>query len=154
MFTARLLLLSLLGVSLGCSRAPRVPADWAGDYTYDADLGRNVADTGMVVTYSLHLQGTDCTLQAEGYQTDENLLCTVKPTGAALEVRFRSFADGTTKNTYGNEPYHRDQTLFTLTHTPNGRIVTRWAAYQPASSDDGKARQGFYFHQERSSSAH
>jgi hypothetical protein len=145
MFTARLFLLSLLCVSLGCSRSPRVPPDWAGDYTYAADLGRNAADTGMVVEYTLHLQGSTCTLQAEGYQTDESLLCTVQPVGSALEIRFRSFADGTTKNSYGNEPYHPGQPLFTLTHTPNGRIVTRWGAYQPASNSDAPTHQGFYF---------
>lgn len=139
-------LLSILLALIGCTRTPRVPADWAGDYTYDADLGRNAADTGMVVTYDLHLHGTTCTLTADGYQTDESLLCAVAPHGASLDILFHSFADGATKNNRGNEPYHRGQTLFSLTHSAHGRILTRWSAYTPASNNDTPPRPSLYFH--------
>jgi hypothetical protein len=119
----------LIALSLGCSRASRVPADWAGDYTYEADFGRNAGGTGMVVTYQLHLQGTACTLSADGYQTDEQLLCTVHAEGSTLDVRFRSYADGGQKNIYGIAPYRPGESLFTLMHTPRGRLITGWGPY-------------------------
>lgn len=113
---------------------------WAGRYSFENGLGRNAGGYYMTVAHRLTIGARGCRLDAEGYQTDDHILCRAVPAGNTLSVNFVSYADGKVANQYGTILYRPGQTLFTLNRTPRG-IVTRWGAYQP----DATRGAGKYF---------
>jgi len=117
-------------------------AQWAGIYTYAFNGGSNAAGTQTVVTYTLELSAAACTLTAQGYQTDETVLCTSKPIADGVDVAFRSFGDGEPTDKYGNAVYSAGDLLFSL-QRKDGKIVTRWKGYP--LPDDKPHPIGVYF---------
>ncbi len=67
-----------------------------------------------MVTYTLTLDRSTCHFQAEGFQTDEDIVCTTLMSGDTLDVRFKSYGNGQLEDKYGNAVYHVGDSLFTL----------------------------------------
>ncbi|MES3154071.1 DUF5991 domain-containing protein [Sphingomonas faeni] len=127
------------------NRTPTSPgtAQWAGTYTYAFNGGANAAGTETVVTYTLNLSAASCKLTAEGYQTDETVLCSTKPIADGIDVAFKSYADGGLTDKYGNAVYSVGDPLFSL-QRKDGRILTHWKGYP--LPDDKPHPIGVYFH--------
>lgn len=116
---------------------------WAGTYTYAFNGGANAAGTQTVVTYTLELTVATCKLTAQGYQTDEIVLCSTKPITDGIDVAFKSYGDGELTDKYGNAVYSVGDPLFSLQRV-EGKIVTRWKGYP--LPDDQPHPVGVYFH--------
>lgn len=114
---------------------------WNGKYIYEASAGKNVAKDEVVVEYTFKYSTTKCEIQIEGYQTSEAIICNARETDNNLEVAFKSYSNGSTKNAYGVEVYPAGSLLFKLTSKDN-IIVTTWAELMP---DGISGKNGKYF---------
>ncbi|MBY0319709.1 MAG: hypothetical protein K2X72_13380 [Reyranella sp.] len=101
---------------------------WDGTYVYEQGLGKGAGGINLFVTHTLSIDGPQCRLKAEGYQTDTSIRCKATVKGDRLEVSFVSFRDGATLNRFGVKEYSANQPLFTLTHRGGG-IATIWQGY-------------------------
>lgn len=128
----------LLAISLNAC-ADKNP--WQGDYLYEAALGENLGGDQMVVSYGLHLQGTSCTLDIEGYQVSESIVCSANADGDSLIVSFKSYADGSVKNIYDVAVYPVGGPLFSLKSSAKG-LVTQWQNLEP---DNTSVKEGAFF---------
>ncbi|MFC3712043.1 DUF5991 domain-containing protein [Sphingoaurantiacus capsulatus] len=127
--------------ALAASAAIAAPAAWNGKYVFEEALGPNLTKTiNLFVTHELTLSPTDCRIKAQGYQTDETILCTAAPKGQGLELRFKSYGDGKTVNKYGTKIYTVGEPLLTLSK-PGGKLTTTWQSYTP----NKKSPPGAYF---------
>jgi hypothetical protein len=113
---------------------------WLGTYQYVAELGENVAEDKVIVEYIFRLTSQECKITAQGYQMDEAILCSAEPTGKILNVRFKSYEDGSTQNIYGVAVYNPGEVLFTLS-LDNQNVVTTWKELTP----DESCSSGIYF---------
>lgn len=114
---------------------------WQGEYRYEAVLGENVAGDAVVIEYTFTLSDTGCSIQIEGYQVAEIIVCKTTASDRSLEVKFLSYNNGSTKNIYDQEVYPVGSILFSLAKT-GGQIVTTWGDLLP---DESLKKIGLYF---------
>jgi hypothetical protein len=121
---------------LGCAFAASAFAagPWDGTYVYEQGLGKGAGGISLFVTHTLTIDGSQCRLTAEGYQTDEHIRCKATPDGDKLGVAFGSFRDGAMLNRFGVREYTANQPLFTLTRKGNA-IATTWQGYNRNAID-------------------
>jgi hypothetical protein len=104
---------------------------WDGTYLYEQSIGA-VSGGGvkLLVNHKLVIGPDDCRLDAEGYQTSEQIRCRATPDGDKLEVVFDRYDDveGKTVNRAGAPVYEPNQKLFTLARK-GPAITTEWADY-------------------------
>lgn len=101
---------------------------WDGTYVYEQGLGKGTGGISLFVTHTLTIDGPQCGLVAEGYQTDERIRCKATAKGDRLEVSFVSFRDGSTVNRFGVKEYEANHPLFTLARKGDA-IATTWQGY-------------------------
>ncbi len=118
------------------------PATWSGRYGYEFGDGCNAAGTGVTVSYRLTLAPGMCRFTAQGYQTDDTILCTAAPHANATDIRFKSYGDGKLTDKYGNPEYAVGDHLFMLEHD-GARLLTTWKGYP--LPDDKPHPKGVYF---------
>jgi alpha-acetolactate decarboxylase len=123
---ARLAAAAFFSVAFAASALAAGP--WDGTYVYEQGLGKGAGGISLFVTHTLTIDGPQCRLVAEGYQTDEHVRCKATATGDRLEVAFVSFKDGSTLNRFGVREYTANQPLFTLTRQGDA-IATTWQGY-------------------------
>ena len=121
-------------------------ADWSGRYRYEFSDGANAAGTAVIVSYELVITPKSCRLRAEGYQTDETILCGVTPRASGIEITFKSYGDGGVTDKYGNAVYSVGDPLFALERR-GGKLLTRWKGYP--LPDDKAHPAGMYFRRVR-----
>lgn len=126
--------------SLSLSACADKPA-WQGTYNYEAMLGENVADDAIIIEYALSISGNECSLQIEGYQVSESILCTTREDNDHLTVNFKSYADGSVKNIYDVAVYTVGGTLFSFSYD-NNQLLTTWGELIP---DESLPQKGVYF---------
>ena len=126
--------------SLSLSACADKPA-WQGTYNYEAMLGENVADDAVIIEYALSISDNGCSLQIEGYQISESILCTTRENNDHLIVGFKSYSDGSVKNIYDVIVYPVGSTLFSLSYQ-NNQLLTNWGVLTP---DESMAKKGIYF---------
>lgn len=114
---------------------------WYGMYFYEASLGRNVAGDAVIVEYSFTFGPDECEIQVQGYQVAESIVCDAYQTDDRLAVRFKSFSNGSTKNTHGVDVYGVNALLFEL-EMLDKKIVTKWGELLP---DESLSKSGRYF---------
>lgn len=114
---------------------------WNGTYVYEADLGRNVADTPVLVEYTLKIDNGTCRIGVIGYQTDEDIICTRAVKDGSLDVMFKSYGDGKITNIYDVKVYDVGSVLFRLSSDSSG-MITIWENLAP---DDNVVKSGVYF---------
>jgi hypothetical protein len=107
---------------------------WDGIYVYEQGLGKNPGGIALFVTHTLTINGSDCRIDAEGYQTNEHIRCKATANGDKLDVAFLSFKDGGQLDSYGNQKYKVNQPLFALTRQGNA-IATAWQGYRKNDFD-------------------
>ena len=129
---ARLVATLLLGFAFVASAFAAGP--WDGTYVYEQGLGKGAGGISLFVTHTLSIDGPQCRLKAEGYQTDTSIRCKATAKGDSLEVSFVSFKDGATLNRYGVKEYAANQPLFTLTRKGSA-IATTWQGYNRTPFD-------------------
>lgn len=122
--------------------APSAQDGWSGRYHYAFSDGANAAGTGVTVTYTLVLTPSSCRFTAEGYQTDETILCSTKAAASGLDVAFKSYDDGKTTDKYGNAVYSVGDPLFSLERS-GGKLLTHWKGYP--LPDEKPHPKGVYF---------
>lgn len=114
---------------------------WSGVYTYDADLGKNIVGDVITMSYRVSLSDNECKIDIQGYQVDEQVLCTLKIDGNSLGIRFKSYADGKSANAYGTVVYSVGETLLCL-EAANQGLVTHFISLLP---DENHPTKGRYF---------
>ncbi|WP_162875452.1 DUF5991 domain-containing protein [Sphingomonas crusticola] len=134
---------AVLGMAaFAVASATAAPAGWNGTYLYEQSLGPNLTrEVVPFVNHRLVLDQRGCRLTVRGYQTDEQIICDAVRRGAGLEIRFRSYADGSTANKYGVKIYRPGQPLFALTKETGG-LTTTWQSY---THKPERAKQGVFF---------
>ena len=124
----------------GATAVQARPPAWQGRYVYVEPLGRDGAGAGnaIAVRHQLTLgRNGACRLDATGYQTDTHILCTATPVKGGVQVRFRSYVGGGTRNQYGVQVYRPGAPLLTLTQAGGG-IVTRFQGYRIETGGTGR----------------
>jgi hypothetical protein len=129
----RSVLLSLVLAPLAAVSA-LAAGPWHGTYVYEQGQGQNPGGIALFVTHTLTINGSDCRIDAEGYQTDEHIRCKATANGDKLDVAFVSFKDGGMNNQFGKKIYTASQPLFTLTKQGNA-IATTWQGYSKNDVD-------------------
>jgi len=123
-----------LGVALAPLVAAQAAGPWDGTYVYEQGLGKNPGGIALFVTHTLTINGSDCRIDAEGYQTNEHIRCKATANGDKLDVAFLSFKDGGMLDQFGNKTYTVNQPLFALTRKGNA-IATTWQGYNKNDVD-------------------
>lgn len=151
-FSAAVCVISLM---LGIFRpavAGQAADPWVGTYEYTHLIG-TMSGIRAPITYTLTVRaGTgskSATLKAQGYQTDDEIICDTKTERAQLQVYFRSYPDGGTNNQYGVELYKTGAPLLTLVRRGE-QLITQWQEYNAEAAQE--KREGVQFR--RSSTPH
>ena len=129
----RSVLLSLVLAPLALASA-LAAGPWDGTYVYEQGLGKNSGGIALFVTHTLTINGSECRIDAEGYQTDERIRCKATTNGDKLDVSFVSFKNGGMNNQFGKQIYTANQPLFALTKKGNA-IATTWQGYSKNDID-------------------
>ena len=129
----RSVLLSLVLAPLALASA-LAAGPWDGTYVYEQGLGKNPGGIALFVTHTLTINGSQCRLTAEGYQTDEHIRCKATADGDKVAVAFVSFRDGAMLNRFGVRQYTANQPLFTLTRRGDA-LATTWQGYNRNNID-------------------
>lgn len=132
------LFLCLFALS-ACSKEASDQGDWIGKYVYEADSGETVGGDKAIVTYKLTLATDKCLLEAQGYQTDEAIICEQVTDGKKVAVNFVSYDGGSKTNVYGVEVYHPHEMLFALERREK-IIETEWRALKPIEDANSTCR--------------
>ena len=123
-----------LGIALAPLAAAHAAGPWDGTYIYEQGLGKNPGGIALFVTHTHTINGSQCRIDAEGYQTNEHIRCKATANGDKLDVTFVSFKDGGMNNQFGKKIYTVNQPLFTLTKQGNA-IATTWQGYSKNDVD-------------------
>lgn len=134
---ALLMLLPLLPLHLHAAQQ-----EWRGDYVYTASKGSTKGGSPITGDYLVSLTGGSdapaCKIAVSGFQTDEEIVCSVQRGDNSISLQFKSYKSGDIKNAHGVAVYQPGQTLLILERaTVNGRttLITRW---QGLKGLDGK----------------
>jgi len=112
----------------GCNN--EAETNWNGAYLYEHELGEGAGGISNIVEYDLTIADDKCTLDIVGFQTDDHLLCTTKPSGDSVAIAFKSYTDGATKNALGVTAYEVGSALFSLSRK-NDSLTTQWQSLVP-----------------------
>ena len=127
-------ILAALGLALASATSALAAGPWDGTYVYEQGLGTGAGGIRLFVTHTLTIDGSQCRLTAEGYQTDQHIRCKATVRGDKLDVTFVSFKDGSMLNKFGVREYTPDQPLFTLVRKGSD-IATTWQGYNRNNID-------------------
>ncbi|WP_052447996.1 DUF5991 domain-containing protein [Vibrio rotiferianus] len=121
-------LLSTLLLSFTASAS--LPPSWDGNYRCELNLGENAAGQSAWAKYELSISEDSCSLEAQGFQLDESIVCSTKAQGDRLDVQFKSYSNGELSNLFGVQVYRVKETLFSLEKEHKG-LLTHWLSYWP-----------------------
>jgi len=101
-------------------------AGWDGRYTYGATYGKTAGGSPVVMDYALKIAGGSCRFSMDGFQTQEELLCSVSGNADKITLLFKSYADGEVLNSHGVAVYKPGQPLFALERKGGKDLWTTW----------------------------
>lgn len=120
-------------------------SSWAGPYVYEENGGKTAGGTAIFIMHELTVMdggdGLTATIQANGYQTSKDLMCTARVEGQKLLIFFESYGEN---NIF--EPYAKGDLLLTLERKKiKGKdvVVTNWGKYTSIAEErpvSGKVR--------------
>lgn len=110
------------------STAAAAAGPWDGTYLFEQPIGPGAGGMQLFVDHKLTIAPNTCRIEADGFQTNEQLVCKATANGDKLDVAFVSYADGKTVNVHGVKIYEANQKLFTLGHKGSA-VTTEWAGY-------------------------
>ena len=110
---------------------------WDGTYVYEQGLGKNPGGIALFVTHTLTINGSECRIDAEGYQTDEHIRCKATANGDKLDVTFMELQGRRDEQPVWQEDLHRQPAAVCLDRraTPSqrpGRATARTMSTRPA----------------------
>lgn len=114
---------------------------WNGTYIYSDTLGNTAGGSVITTNYKLTIDSSLCTLNIEGFQLEERIICDAESNDNVLSVKFKSYADGSAVNAFGVAIYKVNDTLFSLAKSKD-LLITKWVAEKP---DNNKSSEGLYF---------
>lgn len=128
---------------------------WVGNYLYVEDAGKNAGGSAMIIERKIKVEkkraGVAVSIESEGYQTDEKLVCDTTFDGGKMTLLFRSYPNGKLTNDYDVQVYKKGAKLLSLQRTTaNGRnkILTFWGEFKP---NDERLKSGkVYFERTKS----
>ncbi len=130
------LILMLWSLTLSCSADI---ANWNGKYHYGVVIGKTVGGSNMYLSHTLYINQSDrkngCEFEIVGFQTDEQFICSLQEKDNTLKIVFKSFLDGETVNSYGNEVYKVNEIFFSLQLISKNKLITKWYSQLVAPSD-------------------
>lgn len=108
---------------------------WGGIYRYDdaPDVQPDSPGSEQIVTYKLVIDKTQtpqCMLIEEGFQADEQIICSLSGDAKEITVAFQSYGDGRIANHYDVAVYKVGAPLFILKHH-DAYIEALWKQMQP-----------------------
>ncbi len=142
----------LVAILLPVSLAPARAADpWIGTYTYVEYGGRTAGGTGIVVTHVVSVTeaagALAATIEANGYQSQVDIIATAAPVGARLVIRF--LRDGPAQ--MFKDRYRPGDVLLEFERRGTRPLLTHWRAYAPATGERFR-NPGAYFARDRKAS--
>jgi hypothetical protein len=129
----------LTGLGEGRFAYGQAVSGWVGTFFYEGLAGFDgggTAATGNPIVLDLTLdidpQG-GCTLEADGFQTDDMLNCKAVARGdLGVDILFTGFPAGATEvNGFLDNSYQPGDLLFSLLPAPGHGVITRWGAINP-----------------------
>lgn len=107
--------------------------DWAGEYAYTATYGRSAGGSPIGVEYRAKLGrsagATACEIQITGFQIDEEIICSTRPSGNTVVLLFQSYKSGELRNLHGIQVHSPGQALLSFSYqTAKGKslLSTQW----------------------------
>lgn len=115
------------------------PKNWQGSYSYYESGGQTAGGSQIMMDINLKIDFNDpksrCILKMEGYQKNEVIYCDFNENDSLLDITFKSYDDGSTKNKYGIERYKVGSILFSIKPKGNAKDGNKyqpiWKAYSP-----------------------
>ena len=105
-------------------------SNWAGEYVYEHSYGENAGGVLMIVQYRLRI-GAGCRITADGYQTNDAILCRAVPRPDGLiDVNYVSSKGAGQDRFSVGRFYSSGERLFSMSRR-HGLIYTGWGAYSP-----------------------
>ncbi|HKX83171.1 MAG TPA: DUF5991 domain-containing protein, partial [Pyrinomonadaceae bacterium] len=79
-------------------------SSWEGNYVFEENGGKTAGGTAIFITHELNVMdggdGLTASIQANGYQTSKELLCTAKADGTKLMIYFESYGENNVFESY------------------------------------------------------
>ncbi|WP_366919977.1 DUF5991 domain-containing protein [Burkholderia cepacia] len=126
-FVIRLIIALCLVISVPFARAcdGDVGRGWQGRYEYQDGFSDGIQPIITQITLVVR-DGKECGLMWNGYQKNEEIVCSTRAERGSMEIRFVSFAGGEIENEFGVVQYRKGEVLFTLERTRDQRLLTTW----------------------------
>lgn len=128
--------------------AARAADPWIGTYTYVEYGGRTAGGTGIVVTHEVSVTATAgalaATIEANGYQSQVDIVATAAPVGNRLVIRFLRDGPGQ----MFKDRYKAGDVLLEFERRGARTFLTHWRAYTPATRERFR-NPGTYFTRDR-----
>lgn len=135
---------TIIATGLGAGAARAEAPEWAGNYSYTEDGGRNAGGAAIIVTHEISVtrEGAQYTAEitANGYQTQVQIFALGAASGNKLQLRFER--DGGEQMFKGR--YKPGALLLELERSGGKRVLTHWGAYTPATRERFR-NPGVYF---------
>lgn len=93
-------------------------------------LEKNLPGMAVFYNYNLTIGNDSCSLEIDGYQIYETLLCNYDSDDSRLQVYFKNYLNGSLKNELGYEVYKSHELLFTL-EKKDEKLQTIWTDFYP-----------------------
>lgn len=121
---------------------------WIGTYTYVEHGGRTAGGTGIVVTHEVSVTAAAGALaariEANGYQSQVEIVATAAPAGNRLVIRYLRDGPGQ----MFKDRYKPGDVLLEFERRGTRTLLTHWRAYAPATRERFR-NPGAYFTRDR-----
>lgn len=106
---------------------------WQGVYVYHGYGGHTEGGSPITLDMTLTISPTgDCKLEREGFQRNDEIICSTVWKDNAVDIVFKSYPGGKIENEYGIAVYKPGERLFSL--YPKGKrdgLITVWGRLKP-----------------------
>src|SRR5688572_18715995 len=97
-------IVALVAITLTSVLGLFAQSSWVGPYVYEENGGRTAGGTAIFITHELNVMdggdGLTAVIQANGYQTSNDLMCTAKADGTKLMIYFESYGENNVFESY------------------------------------------------------
>lgn len=91
--------------------------EWNGTYQGQYNYGTTSGGSKILIHYAIEISGSLASIRATGFQTDDDIRCDARPNGSRVDLLFKSYKDGGTKNKYGVQQYKPGEMLVAVQKT-------------------------------------
>jgi hypothetical protein len=137
---------ALLSSLLAASGARAQTANWDGRYVYEHTGGATTGGSVITLDYTVLIASPPtphCSISINGFQTSDELLCTVRADSKGVTLLFKEYATGKVTNQYDVAVYPVGAPLLSFSRDSAGRLITTWRKL--LSSEAQPRPSGRYF---------